>query len=569
MGENEQAVAVQQEDEVETMDIFEIIKISTGRFFFDQFGEVFAEIKNDTLPVNSRRFKAFVARTYYEDTGKMAGTEKINSAINLIAAYANEQRYLYNRIAWDEGRVLYNMGDKDNSVVAIGCLGWYFIDNELPLVFRRMNHQKAQVIPERPGNLELLRKYLPLNDKNWYLLKVLLVSYFIPHVPKPVLCTHGPQGSGKTTICKRLKSLIDPSIVETTSFPKDHEELVQMLSHHYFIVFDNVSYLKESQSDTLCRAVTGEGFSKRMLYTDDEDKIFSFRSTIALNGINAVPQKPDLLDRSILIEVERIPTSQRKTEEEMAFFEIEKPKILASIFDILSKAIELRPEIKLKEKPRMADFAVWGEAISRAMGYSEGKFIEAYFENIKFQNEEAVSANVIGEVFLEFINEKLSWEGTSTELLDELNKKADDMKLSMLRPGWPKAPHTLSRKIRELKTNLQEMGIEILNSRSGSKRTLLVRKASSEPSQASNTTESIDSANVSGDGINTDLEGFVTSSVIDKSQDKGDLVKNDGNDANDAACHYHRDRKAVGNVKDPYAPGDVPLCSECLGDGHA
>src|SRR3990167_6627715 len=104
MGENEQAVAVQQEDEVETMDIFEIIKISTGRFFFDQFGEVFAEIKNDTLPVNSRRFKAFVARTYYEDTGKMAGTEKINSAINLIAAYANEQRYLYNRIAWDEGR---------------------------------------------------------------------------------------------------------------------------------------------------------------------------------------------------------------------------------------------------------------------------------------------------------------------------------------------------------------------------------------------------------------------------------------------------------------------------------
>lgn len=566
---NNTDAAAQQQDE-EQLDIYEIIQVNTGKFFFDQFGEVYADLKNEIIPVNSKRFKSFIAFEVYKETGKIVGNDRINSAISLVEANAKERRELFNRISWDEGRILYNLCDDTNTIISINCLGWHIIDNEIPLIFRRMNHQKPQCTPQGPGDIEILRKYLPpLSDKTWYLLKVFLVAEFVPHIPKPLLCPHGPHGSGKTTICKRFKSLVDPSVMETASFPKDHDELIQMLSHHYFLVFDNVSYLREAQSDALCRAVTGEGFSKRKLYTDDEDKIFSFRTAIALNGINAVPQKPDLLDRSILIEVERIPSDQRRTEEELASFEKEKPIILAGIFDVLSRAIAIKNEVVIKEKPRMADFAVWGEAISKAMGYLEGKFVSEYFDNIKFQNEEAVSANVIGEVLLEFMSEKQSWEGTATELLDELNLKADDLKLSAVRPGWPKAPHALKRRLRELKTNLQEMGIEILSMRSAAKRTLVIRKVSSEASQMSEAAETATKPEISDDGVNAGLVGFVTSSVTAKTEESNIAEGKDNNDAIDAMCHYHRDRRAVGSVKDPYAPGNVPLCSECMSEGES
>lgn len=50
----------------------------------------------------------------------------------------------------------------------------------------------------------------------------------------------------------------------------------------------------------------------------------------------------------------------------------------------------------------MADFAKWGEAISRAMGYDNFAFLEAYAENRNQQNIVAINENIIGSVFVKF-----------------------------------------------------------------------------------------------------------------------------------------------------------------------
>ena len=104
---------------------------------------------------------------------------------------------------------------------------------------------------------------------------------------------------------------------------------MQKLSHHWAALFDNVAGLSGWQSDALCRAVTGEGFSKRQLYTNDEDIIYHFQRIIGLNGINVVATRADLLDRGILIGLERISPDQRRDEEEMeAAFQEARPYIL-------------------------------------------------------------------------------------------------------------------------------------------------------------------------------------------------------------------------------------------------
>jgi hypothetical protein len=132
-----------------------------------------------------------------------------------------------------------------------------------------------------------------------------------------MLAIFGPQGSAKSTLAKILRLIIDPSLIEVASMPNNQKELVQVLSHHSFIFFDNISYMSDEASDTLCKAITGSGFIKRELFENDEDIIYQLKKCIGVNGINLVTTKPDLLDRSILIELERISSSNRKQESEL------------------------------------------------------------------------------------------------------------------------------------------------------------------------------------------------------------------------------------------------------------
>jgi hypothetical protein len=128
---------------------------------------------------------------------------------------------------------------------------------------------------------------------------------------------HGEQGSAKSTLLELVKMLVDPSIIRTLSFSKNNDELVQKLSHNYISYFDNVSDIRNWISDQLCRAVTGSGFAKRELYTDDDDIIYNFRRCIGFNGINLAATKADLLDRGLIIQLERIPEEQRRTIEDI------------------------------------------------------------------------------------------------------------------------------------------------------------------------------------------------------------------------------------------------------------
>jgi hypothetical protein len=68
----------------------------------------------------------------------------------------------------------------------------------------------------------------------------------------------------------------------------------------------------------------------------------------------------------------------------------------------------------------MADFAETAEIISRCMGYSENKFLGAYYKNIGLQTQQALEASPVATAIIEFMNCRTRWEGTATGLLNEL-----------------------------------------------------------------------------------------------------------------------------------------------------
>jgi hypothetical protein len=469
--------------------------IAAKEFFKDQYGEPYAAIITDrakeVYAMRSRGFRRWLRKLAWDAEGKPVAQETLKTVEGVLeglAVFEGRRIELHNRVAWHDGAVWYDLTDKNWRAVKITAEGWEVVEDP-PILFRRYAHQAPQVEPRRGGDLNRLLDYLNVNGDYKTLILPYLVTCLVPDIPHPLPVLHGPQGSTKTTFFRVLKRLADPSAVETLTFPRDINELVQKLAHHWLACFDNVTALPQWVSDALCRAVTGEGFSKRELYTDDEDVIYSFRRCVGLNGINVAATKPDLLDRAILIELERpSPEKRRKEADFWRDFEEARPYILGAVFDTLAAAMKIKQGLDLKELPRMADFAEWGEAVARALGYAPGVFLNAYYRNIGAQNLEALEAHVIGPAILALMEKTPEWEGTPTELLAALEELAEDMKINTNAKGWPKAANALSRKLKEIKTNLEAEGIAVVFDRAprvSRKRLIRIWKKPSKPSKPS------------------------------------------------------------------------------------
>jgi hypothetical protein len=465
--------------------LIELVTAEKAVLFRDQFNEPYAYILVDghweIWKIRSKQFRRWLCSLMWEAEQKAPNANAITSALTIIesrACFKGEQITLENRVCWHEGALWYDLSNAQWEAVRITQDGWEIV-TEPPILFRRFAHQSPQVTPNPDGSIEALKDFLNLaNPEQELLLFVYLVTCFLPDIPHPIPVLYGPQGASKTTLARILRRFIDPSAVEVLSLPMNINDLVQQLSHHWFAFFDNVTGMPGWVSDALCRAVTGEGFSKRELYSDDDDVIYAFRRCLGLNGINLAVQKPDLLDRSILFKLERIAREHRKGEKDLwERFERARPQILGGIFDVLSQTMRLRRNVELQSLPRMADFAFWGCAAAQALGHTQEEFLDAYYQNIGEQNEEAIHENPVAIALMAWMENRDEWEGTPSELLNELEAMANVEKIDMRQKYWPKAANALSRRINEVKTNLAEVGVVIRSEKAtNGKRMILIQK---------------------------------------------------------------------------------------------
>jgi hypothetical protein len=358
----------------------------------------------------------------------------------------------------------YDLADDQWSAVRITPEEWELVSRP-PNLFRRFALAMPQSMPIQGGSIERLGAFLNLRDNNaWVQLVAWLVAALIPDIAHPVLVVHGEQGSAKSTLMRLLSLLLDPSRTPLRTEPRELQEWVQMAHHSWLITLDNVSHLPNWLSDAICRAVTGEGFSKRQLYTDSDDIILNFRRVLALTGIEIVAQRADLLDRSILLALTPIPPDKRRLESEvLAEFENERPALFGALLTLLSNVLRVLPGVRLDSLPRMADFARIGVAVEQAMNWQPGTFMAAYEENIASQHEEALDASQVAISLRVFMQGRTHWTGTATALLAELPTD----KIDVHSRDWPKSARSLSGHLKRLAPNLRAIGLHIEHSREG------------------------------------------------------------------------------------------------------
>lgn len=498
------------------------IKQRCNQIFFDQFHELYVSINirshHEVIPIASKKFESVILSEYYENNKLLLSKDKLSNVLGLVRAREELNSQIVvkdlnlriakvpsqNRNDKEDRDYYYDLINSNWQIVKITTEGWEIISGNEEPIFKRYRNNLPQVIPNRNYPKDIMDSFLTLfnipDKKNNLLLLVYLICLFIPDIAKPILILRGSKGSAKTTAFELIKNVVDPSDMDTLFFPKELNDLIQIMNHNYVLYFDNISYISSGMSDLLCRTVTGTGFSKRKLYSDDEDVTYKFKRSIGINGINLASVKPDFLDRSLIIELERITKDKRRKDEDIKTkFRVLLPDILGWIFDILVKVLKYKKEhaeeIKLKDLPRMAEFAEYGEVISRCIGYDEYEFIDAYFENIDIQNEEVIESSIIARVIIEFMENRQVWKGTSSELYSVLMTIVEDKTegVYVRNRDWPKAANSLSRKINEIESTLKEKGIEISHSYDNKRKSRIIiltniEKISSLSSYRSNDT---------------------------------------------------------------------------------
>jgi hypothetical protein len=484
----------------------------------------------------------------WEEEGRSVSGEYLKMAAGTLSAHAEFSglvRELYTRAAWHESVLYFELSP--GKVVRVGPGGWTF-EAWPPVLFRRYVNLKALPGPEAGGSLDVLDELVNLkSERDRRLFKAYLVTVPLEHIGRPIFNASGAMGSGKTTIGRVVKRAWDPTAPETVRF--DPRDFLQKAMHAYIVMLDNQNTIPEWAADTACRLVTGEADSKRRLYTDDEDVIIELRRAVILNGINVPTERGDVLDRSLVVELERIPDAERKTEEQIwEHFAQEHPKLLGTLFDILSKAIALKPSVKLSRRPRLADWGEYAAAVYEVMGWGAETFLKDWDEVVRVQNQATLDGSPVAQAIIKLMEEHDECVLTSSKMHAQLKAIAEEQGVDVARDkAWPKSARWLWRRIKDVLGLLAAAGIEAgrTEDKSGSKITLrkMPKNVATDATGDRNLTDQAKTGgNTHGDDATPNATG-PSNATADATPNPADRAKsgNSGNSGNISGTSWKND----------------------------
>jgi hypothetical protein len=274
-----------------------------------------------------------------------------------------------------------------------------------------------------------------------------------PHV---VLELVGEQGSAKSSTQRFLRRLIDPNQADLRSAPKSVEDVWIAAFNSHMVSLENLSHLSAQYQDALCVLATGGGYSARTLFTNSEETILELRKPIVLNGISVVVTAQDLLDRCVHIDLPSIEFREMAGDID-ARFEAAQPGLLGALLELFAKVLATLPSVKInpKDRPRMADFAALGEALSRVMGWAEGAFLDRHAAMRRESILTTIDGSPVGAALLAFLEcNPGGFEGSMSDLLARLETHRPTHEF------WPRSSKGLGDALRRLSPALRLIGFE-------------------------------------------------------------------------------------------------------------
>jgi energy-coupling factor transporter ATP-binding protein EcfA2 len=359
---------------------------------------------------------------------------------------------------------------------------------------------KALPDPDLSGTLDDVGDALDLEGDALLVATGWLMAALLPGGPYPVLAVYGPQGSGKSTRCRQITRLIDPSKLLLRTQPRKEDDLIVAARSSHVLTFDNVSRISDWMSDALCRIATGGGLAKRTLYTDADVTVVNVKRPVIINAIVDVVSRSDLADRLMLLELDRL--EGRRTERAVETrFERYRAKALGALMKGVQAALRTWEDIELPELPRMADAAMWAEAGLRGLGAESLAFFDAFNRSAADAQRSIIDSDLVGSLVVT-IAERGGFKGTATKLLHRLEEIASGQQ-----GGLPSDAAHLGTELRKLDPALRSgYGVEIEFKRTPQKRLVIIHEKESRDSPSSLSSPSSAGPNDSHDSHDSELK---------------------------------------------------------------
>ena len=387
----------------------------------------------------------------------------VNSTLTAVARYEAPERTVHLRYARHGDKYYVDLGDDRWRVVEVDSAGWRILDVS-PVMFERTQGMRALPEPVQGGKFKPLLKVLNIPNDQWIMILAWIIECMRPDTPYVGLELSGPQGSAKSSTQSFLRDLIDPNKVNLRARPSSARDMFVTAKHNHMVGYENLSGFSHEMQDALCTMLTGGGFGGRKLYTTDSENVIETKRPVIVNGINNVVTNPDLLDRFICLALPEIRSENRRSEKDLqAQFEKLKPRVFGAILTRFSKALRHLPDVIEEdiELPRMADFALLGEAVARSLEKRPGHFLRLYRDARAQAVQGAIDNTPLGAAIVSYLSENpegldLTYTNAWTTLRSHYETEH-----GVPTRNWPEPGKEFGNALRRLQPALRQVGIEV------------------------------------------------------------------------------------------------------------
>ncbi len=369
-----------------------------------------------TVPVNGhaenwslRSFglERWVSGLYYRKTGVALpgqALEDIRRTLDIKAYEDGHQYEPFVRVGESNGHIYLDLCDDAWRAVEITAKGWRVIDRPA-IKFLRSASARPLPEPEAGDMIERLRGFINVaNEDDFKLIVSWLVAALRPGSPFPILIVNGIQGTGKSVLCRLLRSLIDPDIAMICAAPKDERDLVFAASNTWVQRIGQFERRERVSSRCSLSSRQRRGLSYSLAaHQPRRVGVFGAAADLAQRHSDA-DRASRRRPRSLVINLAGIPPERRQAESDFWMeFESVRGRILGSLLEGVSRALSAIDSIKVDRPGSMADFEKWSMAAAPAFGWKAGEFQTAYRKNQAVVVDDTFEADAVAVAIKDFI----------------------------------------------------------------------------------------------------------------------------------------------------------------------